>query len=75
MSQKVTLVTLTNYGKVRVSAVGSDYKEGSNPPLATNCWEAIKGRFPIFVFKDILMLEVHNKITYRRCIYESRNGI
>lgn len=36
MSQKVTLVTLTNYGKVRVSAVGSDYKEGSNPPLATN---------------------------------------
>lgn len=36
MSQKVTLVTLTNYGKVRFSAVGSDYNEGSNPPLATN---------------------------------------
>ena len=35
MSQKVTLVTLTNYGKVRFLAVGSDYEEGSNPPLAT----------------------------------------
>ena len=36
MSQKVTLVTLTSYRKVRVSAVSSDYKKGSNPPLATN---------------------------------------
>ena len=35
MPQKVTLVTLTNYGKVRFLAVGSDYEERSNPPLAT----------------------------------------